>query len=655
MSIEKMVMVNIASPIELIDSVTKEVVLSKTLHPVNAFDKISSGNFNISTTEENLDTLIDVNYVKPYFEKRDYSKVNEKINSLKGMLGERKNIEVKNENLILNYNELEENIFNIVDRIKKLNEDLNKYKNKKKELEIYKENLKYFLSIDTNIEKFTSLKNFELEAYKIEDKKFNIMKENYENIPAIVDKVYKGNGFDIIIVVSTKALKIDTERILNSLNCERLDLPLDYKGNPKEVINLIEKELIETEEKIQAVKNRINEFYDNSNLSIEAILKSFELEKRASKLREYIAYSKNFFYLSGWVPSSMIGGFKNNIKKLNKKIIVLEKKIDEIENGVSPPTKLRNNILVKPFEIMVNMYGTPSYGEIDPTTFLAITYMIMFGTMFGDVGQGLVLLLAGLYMKKKKENYAPGNILVRLGSISMIFGFLYGSVFGFEDLIKPILISPMENIQTMLVGSIAFGCFILIIGFLYGIVNNIKNENLEEGIFGRNGITGMVFYILLLVFAFTKITSRDTMSTTIWILIFVALLALMVLKQPLANAISKKGFVITEKTSDYFVESGFGVIETLLSMFSNTVSFIRVGAFALNHVGLFIAFASMAQMMKNNAGSILMYVLGNVIIIVLEGLIVFIQGLRLEYYELFSKYYDGSGLQFKPITIDSVE
>ncbi|QBD85660.1 ATPase [Clostridium tetani] len=655
MSIEKMVMVNIASPIELIDSVTKEVVLSKALHPVNAFDKISSGNFNISTTEENLDTLIDVNYVKPYFEKRDYSKVNEKINSLKGMLGERENIEIKNENLILNYPELEENIFNIVDRIKKLNENLNQYKNKEKELEIYKENLKYFLSIDTNIEKFTSLKNFELEAYKIEDKKFNIMKENYENIPAIVDKVYKGNGFDIIIVVSTKALKIDTERILNSLNCEKLDLPLDYKGNPKEVINLIEKELIETEEKIQAVKNRINEFYDNNNLSIEAILKSFELEKRASKLREYIAYSKNFFYLSGWVPSSMIGGFKNNIKKLNKKIIVLEKKIDEIENGVSPPTKLRNNILVKPFEIMVNMYGTPSYGEIDPTTFLAITYMIMFGTMFGDVGQGCVLLLAGLYMKKKKENYAPGNILVRLGSISMIFGFLYGSVFGFEDLIKPILISPMENIQTMLVGSIAFGCFILIIGFLYGIVNNIKNENLEEGIFGRNGITGMVFYILLLVFAFTKITSRDTMSTTIWILIFVALLALMVLKHPLANAISKKGFVITEKTSDYFVESGFGVIETLLSMFSNTVSFIRVGAFALNHVGLFIAFASMAQMMKNSAGSILMYVLGNVIIIVLEGLIVFIQGLRLEYYELFSKYYDGSGLQFKPITIDSVE
>ncbi|RXI39316.1 ATPase [Clostridium tetani] len=655
MSIEKMVMVNIASPIELIDSITKEVVLSKALHPINAFEEISSGNFNISTTEENLDTLIDVNYVKPYFEKRDYSKVSEKITSLKEMLGERKNIEIKNENLILNYPDLEENIFNVVDRIKKLNEDLNQYKNKKKELEIYKENLKYFLSIDTNIEKFTSLKNFELEAYKIEDKKFNIMKENYENIPAIVNKVYKGNGYDIIIVVSTKALKIDTERILNSLNCEKLNLPLDYKGSPKEVINLIEKELIETEEKIQAVKNRINEFYDNNNLSIEAILKSFELEKGASKLREYIAYSKNFFYLSGWVPSSMIDGFKNNIKKLNKKIIVLEKKIDEIENGVSPPTKLRNNILVKPFEIMVNMYGTPSYGEIDPTTFLAITYMIMFGTMFGDVGQGCVLLLAGLYMKKKKENYAPGNILVRLGSISMVFGFLYGSVFGFEDLIKPILISPMENIQTMLVGSIAFGCFILIIGFLYGIVNNIKNENLEEGIFGRNGITGMVFYILLLVFAFTKITSRDTMSTTIWILIFVALLALMVLKQPLANAISKKGFVITEKTSDYFVESGFGVIETLLSMFSNTVSFIRVGAFALNHVGLFIAFASMAQMMKNSAGSILMYVLGNVIIIVLEGLIVFIQGLRLEYYELFSKYYDGSGLQFKPITIDSVE
>ena len=651
MSIEKMVMVNIASPIELIDLVTKEVVLSKQLHPINAFEEINSGNFNISTTEENLESLIDVNYVKPYFEKRDYTKITEKVNDLKKVLDERRNIEVKRDDLILDYSKLETNVFNIADKINELNEKLNNVKNKKERLEEYKENLKYFLSIDTNIEKFTELENFELEAYKIEDKKYSLMKVNYENIPAIVDKVYKGNGYAIIVVVSTKALKIDTDRILNSLNCEKLSLPLEYKGNSEIVMNLIENELKETEERIKELKGKIDDFYIKNNSSIEVAIKSFDLEKGASKLREYLAYSKNFFYLSGWVPTKMMKEFRNDVKRVNKKIIIIEKSGDEIENGVSPPTKLINNPIVKPFEIMVNMYGTPSYGEIDPTTFLAITYMIMFGIMFGDVGQGCILILAGIYMRRKK-NSDPGNILIRLGSMSVIFGFLYGSIFGFEDVIKPILISPMENIDTMLMAAIAFGCFILLIGFLYGIVNSIRNNNLEEGIFGRNGITGMVFYILLLVFAFTKITSKNTMSTSIWMIIFVILLGLMVLKQPLANAISNKGFVITEKTSDYFVESGFGVIETLLSMFSNTVSFIRVGAFALNHVGLFIAFASMAQMMKSSAGSILMYVLGNIIIIVLEGLIVFIQGLRLEYYELFSKYYDGSGLKYNPITMD---
>lgn len=654
MSIEKMVMVNIASPIELIDLVTKEVVLSKQLHPINAFEEINSGNFNISTTEENLDPLIDVNYVKPYFEKRDYTKITESVNDLKKVLNERKNIEVKRDDLILDYDKLETNVFNIADKINELNEKLNNTKNRKEKLEEYKENLKYFLSINTNIERFTELENFELEAYKIEDKKYSLMKVNYENIPAIVDKVYKGNGYAIIVVVSTKALKIDTERILNSLNCEKLSLPLEYKGNPEIVMNLIENELKETEERIKELKRKIDDFYIKNNSSIEVAIKSFELEKGASKLKEYLAYSKNFFYLSGWVPTRMMKEFRSDVKKVNKKIIIIEKSSDEIENGVSPPTKLRNNPIVKPFEIMVNMYGTPSYGEIDPTTFLAITYMIMFGIMFGDVGQGCILLLAGIYMRRKKNN-DPGNILIRLGSMSMIFGFLYGSIFGFEDVIKPILISPMENIDIMLMAAIAFGCFILLIGFLYGIVNSIRNNNLEEGIFGRNGITGMVFYILLLIFAFTKITSKNTMSTSIWMIIFVILLALMVLKQPLANAISNKGFVITEKTSDYFVESGFGVIETLLSMFSNTVSFIRVGAFALNHVGLFIAFASMAQMMKSSAGSILMYVLGNIIIIVLEGLIVFIQGLRLEYYELFSKYYDGSGLKYNPITMDTMK
>jgi V/A-type H+-transporting ATPase subunit I len=119
----------------------------------------------------------------------------------------------------------------------------------------------------------------------------------------------------------------------------------------------------------------------------------------------------------------------------------------------------------------------------------------------------------------------------------------------------------------------------------------------------------------------------------------------------LSNIILRKKVLFEEGAKDYFIESSFEVVETILSLFSNTLSFIRVGAFALNHVGLFVAFSAMAQMTNNKGASILILILGNIIIICLEGLIVFIQGLRLQYYELFSKYYEGGGVPFEPVKV----
>ena len=159
----------------------------------------------------------------------------------------------------------------------------------------------------------------------------------------------------------------------------------------------------------------------------------------------------------------------------------------------------------------------------------------------------------------------------------------------------------------------------------------------------------------VIVFALTKYSGTSSMPTSAWTALFVILLALMLFKEPLANLIQGRRPLYSESKKDYFVEGGFGVIETLLSMLSNTLSFIRVGAFALNHVGLFLAFSALANMMNNRFESVFMYVLGNIIIIGLEGLIVFIQGLRLEYYELFSKYYEGSGTPFEPVSLAKSE
>jgi V/A-type H+-transporting ATPase subunit I len=128
----------------------------------------------------------------------------------------------------------------------------------------------------------------------------------------------------------------------------------------------------------------------------------------------------------------------------------------------------------------------------------------------------------------------------------------------------------------------------------------------------------------------------------------------MVIREPLANFIRRKKPLYHETVSAYYIESGFELLETFLGMLSNSISFIRVGAFALNHVGLFMAFHTIAKLLDSAMGEVSMFIIGNLIVIALEGLIVLIQGLRLVYYEMFSKYYTGDGLEFVPVSIENV-
>jgi V/A-type H+-transporting ATPase subunit I len=121
---------------------------------------------------------------------------------------------------------------------------------------------------------------------------------------------------------------------------------------------------------------------------------------------------------------------------------------------------------------------------------------------------------------------------------------------------------------------------------------------------------------------------------------------------PLTHLVEKKRPLHGGDVSGYYIESVFEILETFLSMLSGTVSFIRVGAFALTHVGLFLAFETIGHMMNSTGGSIAMIIVGNIFILILEGLIVFIQGLRLQYYELFSRYYKGNGKLFNAISLE---
>lgn len=650
MAIEKMYMMNVVGTIENLDKFSKYLVLEKCIQPISALSEINSSDFLLETSQDNLEAIIDVCYIRPY-EIKDNTTDTHKL--LKKMAEAKKKFKIKDKKvnkIIYKYDICEKKIKSLYEKFSEKTEKYELIIKKEEVLSKSSISLAYLKDVDKDLKEIKSMKNFDVALYKTKLDNMKKLEDNYENIPSIIQVVYRDKDESIFLSLSPKVFKTELNRIFDSAACEELIIPEGYEGTPYEVSQKLKDELVNTKKEKDQLKEEIKSFLRDNNEEIYICEKSEGLERLSQQIKRKVACTNEFFYLCGWVPESMLDAFDNVCKNFGNDVLVIKKTANEVNNTETPPpTKLDNSPLFKPFEIMVDMYGTPTYGEIDPTIFLAITYTVIFGAMFGDVGQGLVLFLIGLSLKYKKGKIGLGGILARLGISSTIFGFLYGSVFGSEEIISAILVRPMEDIEDVLLWAVVFGCILLILGFILGIINRMRRKDYEQGVFGKDGIAGLTFYVTALLFILTKVLKIDLIPNSVFIIILVSMLVLILLKQPISNLIQGKKPLFNDGPKDYFIEASFEVIETVLSMFSNTVSFIRVGAFALNHVGLFIAFAAMADMMNHAVGSAFILILGNIIIICLEGLIVFIQGLRLQYYELFSKYYDGAGIEFKPV------
>ena len=652
MSIEKMHMVNLVGAITDFDKLTKILALEGCMQPVSALQEINSSDFVLKTSADNIEALMDVSYIRPYLYDRDY---NISLKYIEKLVEAQKTFAISKEytkEMIFDFDTMEKQLSEVYGKYMALNKEFEDLKEKEQYLKNTYEALGFLKNVSIPIEEITTMKNFQVGLYKVSEQSMVKLKANYENIPSVIESLYKEKDFVIFIAFTPVLLVVETERIFKSANCEEIVLPNHYTGIPKEVSVIVREEINEIEPLLRKAKKEINGFLKENYKIIKSLENSYELEQKSGEIKKSAACTKEFFYLSGWIPKSFIKSLNKLLVGFDNRILLIIKEANEIANkAITPPTMLINNKLFRPFESMVYMYGVPSYGEIDPTMFLAITYTLMFGAMFGDVGQGLVLLLAGFLLRNMMGRINLGGVFERLGISSIVFGFLYGSVFGSEKVINALLIRPMEDINQMLIGAIIFGCIFLILGFILGITNSIRRNDIERGLFGKEGVAGFMFYIGALILIISIVYKKPLLPTTIWIIYFIFFLLIILLKEPLANLIIGKKILFEAGAKDYFIESSFEVVETLLSMFSNTLSFIRVGAFALNHVGLFVAFSAMASMTKSGVTSVLILILGNIIIICLEGLIVFIQGLRLEYYELFSKYYEGGGVSFEPVRV----
>ncbi|ONI38031.1 hypothetical protein AN639_08445 [Candidatus Epulonipiscium fishelsonii] len=483
------------------------------------------------------------------------------------------------------------------------------------------------------------------------------IKKNYENISAVV--IHVGNVEDlkeaVYLIIYPKKFTDETNQLLKSLNWQPFIIPDEFHGNLGEVKQEVDIALAETTQEIKDLSTIVYSDKEAKQKTINNIFTRFELEKKIQDIQSKLLHGDNIFILNAWIPEKDKDFIEDKITSVTDKYVIVTKTAEEAGSKAKPPTILKNNKFFKPFEAIVQLYGLPSYNEIDPTPFFAITFCLMFGIMFGDIGQGGVYFLIGVALLKK--NKVAGDILMRLGGFSMAFGLFYGSLFGLEQHQLPWLPSALEggplspiNIMPILMCGVAFGVAVLSVSYIFGILNSLRHGDIEHGIFGSHGIIGYIFFMSIIL---TGVSLFGAIPLSPWIFIFIMVLTIiiMIFKEPLTHLAQGKKPLIKGEVGEYFVESCFEALETVLAALSNAISFIRVGAFALNHAGLFLAFLVMSEMMNNIVLKMLILVIGNILILTLEGLIVFIQGLRLQYYEMFSKYFSGEGIPYKAVKL----
>lgn len=341
--------------------------------------------------------------------------------------------------------------------------------------------------------------------------------------------------------------------------------------------------------------------------------------------------------LSGWIPKRQLDSLHETLEARFHGRYWLDPREPTASETAEVPSLVRYPVWLAPFVPLVKSYGVPRYGEFDPALPFAFTYLLLFGAMFGDVGHGAVILLlaAGLYRWLGRMAWVG----MAAGAASMGFGLLYGSVFGYEDMLHPVWLSPLHDPVRMLALAVGFGAGFIVFTLLVNARNQWVAGQLGKALFDSAGLAGLVFY-LGAIGVLASLANLIDVAPTAWAMAGVGLVAIAGYKLYAARAGLGERILIT------LIET----LETGTSLFSNTLSFMRVAAFSLNHVALALAVFTLANNL-DAAGHWLTLILGNIIIIVLEGAIVAIQALRLMYYEGFSRFYSGDGKEFVPLQL----
>jgi V/A-type H+-transporting ATPase subunit I len=547
---------------------------------------------------------------------------------------------------------------------------------------------KAFANLNAPFSDLDQLSYLTLRVGRLDVRRHDELRENLEGRAVVIPL---GSGDRVLAAASRKGrFALDSE--LKRMDFLPIDIPEGYNGIPPELLKGLEERLKGTAEKLEEINESKNKLRDEYSLSLQSLTASYLMAGITERLKASLRATKNVYLLSGWVPADMVHTLVTELEKLTEGRIAVRsynpEEVERVKEGREKvPVSLDHGAFVKGFENVVFSYGSPLYGTIDPTPLVAIFFTVLFGIMFGDLGQGFVLLLLGFLTGKRGSRLLSGFRkfsvpLIAVGISSMVMGFLTGGVFCNED----ILAGPTRAVTAFITGrpsdriltimplpekggsvtklfyffgfTIGMGTLLNSAGLIVNVINQFFLKRYEKAFFAKTGLAGLLlfWYAIFIAVRFVAALINPALYTFSFswydaVGLLVPLAAIF-FGSAIWRLFSGEKPVFPEGVTVFIMEGFVEVLETVSTNVSNTVSFLRVGAFALSHAVLaYIVFRFSEEVSTIPAGtavSVLILVFGNLIIIVLEGLIVAIQVVRLQYYEFFSKFFTDVGVEFAP-------
>jgi len=465
------------------------------------------------------------------------------------------------------------------------------------------------------------------------------------------------------------------ERAAKSAYLSPLSLPEEFNGTPEQITAQLRHEIDSSKGRIAAYESDLAKLGVSHKSELQKLLWDAHNSRVMADAILRFGQLRHTYVVVGWTPTASVEELSARLKAASREILIETTATSRSGHHANVPVALMQNKWLKPIQELVGTYGRPSYGELDPTLLVAFTFPLLYGAMFGDLGQGLLMMVLGILAHNKiflKGLHSLGLLFAYCGASAAFFGYLYGSIFGFEGHLveeylhfhfEPSWISPMESILSVLSLAIDVGIVILALSFLLGMFNNFRSRDWAHLLFGHSGVTAFLFYLCFLAVVFGGFFGSTALAPKIAVALYALPLPYTPLLIVFGVFVMFGGFFRNMVEGHTLIEGkgigGFGMflvqsvmdlVETGISMLSNTLSFIRVGAFAVAHGGLSLAIFALAGE-EPTIGFWITIALGNVFIIGFEGLIVYIQTMRLHYYEILGKFFHGGGMQFEPLKL----